>query len=42
VLSVHYRWEWLVVVAVWSVVAVWLVTLACTDWRRLFGRGTPR
>lgn len=38
VLSVQYRWEWLVVVAVWSVLAVWLVTLACTDWRRLFAR----
>ena len=42
VLSLHYRWEWLVVVAVWSVVAVWLVAFACTDWRRLFGRGAPR
>jgi len=42
VLSLHYRWEWLVAVAVWSVVAVWLVALACTDWRRLFGRRTPR
>jgi arabinofuranan 3-O-arabinosyltransferase len=38
VLSLHYRWEWLVAVAVWSVLAVWLVTLACTDWRRLFAR----
>jgi len=42
VLSLHYRWEWLVAVAVWSVLAVWLVALACTDWRRLFGRRTPR
>lgn len=42
VLSLHYRWEWLVAVAVWSVLAVWSVTLLCTDWRRLFGRRPPR